>query len=185
MSCRGLHQPVDTVNRWVYRGLLCGLTLELLALATWVGGLIVLIGAVIPAVFNTLGGQDSGGFLLTRAFEGYNRLVVVAMALLVAIAVCRQWSGHPAVSVSRLEVVLLTLMGILLCVIVLVLHPQAAALQAEAFAVKDEQARKAAFEAFFRLHMPVRSLYMINMGLGIALLAMKVTRLVSRRESQV
>ncbi len=184
-SRRGLQQPVDTVNRWVYWGLRCGLTLELLALATWVGGLIVLIGAVIPAVFNTLGGQDSGGFLLTRAFEGYNRLVIVAMIVLAAIAVCRQWSGHPAVSVSRSEIVLLTLMGILLCTIVLLLHPQAAALQAEAFAAKDEQARKAAFEAFFRLHMPVRSLYMINMGLGIALLAMKVTRLISRRESHL
>jgi len=162
--------------------LLCGLTLELLALATWVGGLIVLIGAIIPAVFNTLGGQDSGGFLLTRAFEGYNRLVVVAMIVLAVAAVFRQWSGHPAVRVSRSEIVLLALMGIFLGTIVLVLHPQAAALQSEAFAAKDEQTRKAAFEAFFRLHMPVRSLYMVNMGLGIALLTMKVTRLVSKRE---
>lgn len=170
------------MNRWAWWGLLCGLTLELLALATWVGGLVVLIGAVIPAVFNTLGGQDTGGFLLTRAFEGYNRLVVVAMIILAAVAVFRHRSGHPAVSVSRSEIVMLALMGILLGVIVLVLHPQAAALQAEAFSAKDEQARKAAFQAFFRLHMPVRSLYMINMGLGIALLIMKVTRLLSRRE---
>ncbi|MDF0643676.1 MAG: DUF4149 domain-containing protein [Nitrospira sp.] len=170
------------MNRWTHWGLLCGLTLELLALATWVGGLIVLIGALIPAVFNTLGGQDSGGFLLTRAFEGYNRLVVVAMIVLAVVAVFRQWSGHPAVRVSRTEIVLLAAMGILLGAIVLVLHPQAATLQAEAFAAKDEQTRKAAFEAFFRLHMPVRSLYMVNMGLGIALLTMKVTRLVASRE---
>jgi len=46
------------------------LTLELVALGVWVGGLLVLIGAVIPAVFNTLGGQDAGGLVLTRGFEG-------------------------------------------------------------------------------------------------------------------
>ena len=52
--------------------------LELTALGTWIGGLIILVGAVIPAVFNTFGGQDSGGFFLTRAFEGYNRIVLIA-----------------------------------------------------------------------------------------------------------
>jgi uncharacterized membrane protein len=168
------------VNRPAHWGLVCGLSLELLALSVWVGGLIVLIGAVIPAVFNTLGGQDSGGFLLTRAFEGYNRLVVVAMAVLAAVAVYRSWHGHPAVSVSRGEMMLLALMGFLAGTIILVLHPQAAALQAEAFGAKDEQARKAAFEAFFRLHMPVRSLYMVNLGLGIALLVMKAKRSLQR-----
>jgi len=157
--------------------LICGLSLELLALGVWVGGLIVLIGAVIPAVFNTLGGQDSGGFLLTRAFEGYNRIVVAVMAVLVAVALYRWWNGHPAVSVTRAEILVLALMGILAGTIILVLHPQAAALQADAFAAKDEQVRKAAFEAFFRLHMPVRSLYMLNLGLGIALLVMKAKRL--------
>ena len=57
-------------------GLACALSVEYLALGVWVGGLIVLVGAVIPAVFNTFGGQESGGFFLTKAFEGYNRLVV-------------------------------------------------------------------------------------------------------------
>jgi len=67
-------------------------------------------------------------------------------------------------------------MGLIAGIIILVLHPQAAALQAEAFAVKDELARKAAFEAFFRLHMPVRSLYMVNLMLGMVLLVMKAKR---------
>lgn len=165
------------MSRPAHWSLICGLSLELLALGVWVGGLIVLIGAVIPAVFNTLGGQDSGGFLLTRVFEGYNRIVVAVMAVLVAVALYRRWNGHPAVSVTRVEMLLLALMGILAGTIILVLHPQAAALQADAFAAKDEQARKAAFEAFFRLHMPVRSLYMVNLGLGIALLVMKAKRL--------
>ena len=54
------------------------LTLEWLALGLWVGGLLVLVAAVIPAVFNTFGGQDSGGFFLTRAFEGFkNRILRV------------------------------------------------------------------------------------------------------------
>ena len=54
------------------------LALEWVALAVWVGGMVVLSGAVIPAVFNTFGGQDSGGMFLTRAFEGYHRFVIGA-----------------------------------------------------------------------------------------------------------
>lgn len=155
---------------------IAALSLEFLALAVWVGGLLVLIGAVIPAVFNTFGGQDSGGFFLTRTFEGYNRLVVAAMITLVLSMGYRWWSGDPAVYVSRSEAILVFLMSLIAGVIILVLHPQAAALQAEAFALKDEQAKRAAFEAFFRLHMPVRSLYMVNLVLGIVLLAMKAKR---------
>ncbi len=161
------------MSRRVHWGLVCALSCELLALGLWVGGLIVLIGAVIPAVFNTFGGQDTGGFLLTRTFEGYNRLVVAAMAVLALAMGYRWWNGEPAVRVSRGEVIVLGLMGLIAGLIILVLHPQAAALQAEAFAVKDEQARKAAFEAFFRLHMPIRSLYVVNLVLGMGLFVMK------------
>ena len=128
------------------------LSLEFLALGVWVGGLIVLVGAVIPAVFNTWGGQESGGLFLTRAFEGYNRLVVIALIVLVSAMALRQWRSGPVVAVTRSEWVLLSLMGGIAGVIILILHPQAAALQSEAFGLKDEQAKKAAFEAFFRLH---------------------------------
>jgi uncharacterized membrane protein len=155
--------------------LTCALSLEFLALGIWVGGLIVLIGAVIPAVFNTLGGQDSGGLLLTKAFEGYNRLVVIAMATLV-ISMGYRWMSGRVAQVSRTEWILLSIMGVIAALIIMILHPQAAALQAEAFASKDEQARKAAFEAFFRMHMPIRSLYMVNMVLGMWLLIMKAKR---------
>ena len=171
------------MSRPAHWGLICGLSLELLALSVWVGGLIVLIGAVIPAVFNTLGGQNSGGFLLTRTFEGYNRLVVGVIVVLAGVALYRWWLGHRAVRVSRVELALLASMGLLAGTIILILHPRAAALQAEAFAATDEQAKKAAFEAFFRLHMPVRSLYMVNLGLGIALLVMKAKRSLSAMES--
>lgn len=157
-------------------GLACVLCLEFLALGIWVGGLIVLIGAVIPAVFNTFGGQDSGGLFLTRAFEGFNRLVVVAVVILVFAMGYRWWSGEGVATVSRGEWILLSIMGLIAALIIIILHPQAAALQAEAFASKDEQARKAAFEAFFRFHMPIRSLYMVNMVLGIWLLVLKAKR---------
>jgi uncharacterized membrane protein len=151
------------------------LSLEFLALGVWVGGLIVLVSAVIPAVFNTLGGQESGGLLLTRAFEGYNRLVVVALVVLAAAMGYRQWRGAAA-GVNRSEWILLSAMGGIAGVIILVLHPQAAALQAEAFGLKDEQAKKAAFEAFFQLHKPIRSLYVLNVLLGIWLLVLKAKR---------
>ena len=157
-------------------GTVCLLSLEFLALGVWIGGLIVLVGAVIPAVFNTWGGQESGGFFLTRAFEGYNRLVVVALLLLLGAMGYRQWRGEAAATVSRSEWILLSAMGGIAGVIILVLHPQAAALQAEAFGLKDEQAKKAAFEAFFRFHKPIRSLYVVNMVLGIWLIVLKAKR---------
>ena len=158
------------------------MSLELLALGIWVGGLIVLIGAVIPAVFNTLGGQESGGYLLTRTFEGYNRLIVMVMAVLAAVMAYRWWTGHPAVSVTRGEIILLALMGFIAGVIILVLHPQAAALQSQAFTAHDDQARKAALEAFFRLHMPVRTAYIVNLCLGMALLVLKAKRSLQRED---
>ncbi len=170
---------MSATNRW---GLICAVSLEFLALGVWVGGLIVLIGAVIPAVFNTFGGQDAGGFFLTRTFEGYNRLVVAVMAVLGVTTWYRWRQGASSVPVSRAELILLAVMGLIAAAIILVLHPQAAALQAEAFGAKDELARKAAFEAFFRLHMPVRSLYMVNLVLGIVLLVVKVKRWMSRGE---
>jgi hypothetical protein len=161
----------------LHRGVIACLTLELLALGVWLGGLIVLVGAVIPAVFNTFGGQDSGGFFLTRAFDGYNRLVMGAAVALVLgvwwrLRLSRQ--GMPACSVSRLEWTLLGGMLLIAGIITFVLHPQAAALQAQAFASKGEEAKKAAFEAFFRFHKPIRILYMLNLGLGIGLLAVRV-----------
>ena len=166
-------------TRW---RLACALSLEFLALGVWVGGLIVLIGAVIPAVFNTFGGQDSGGFFLTTAFEGYNRLVLVALGVLVCAMSYRWWSGEVAATVSRGEWILVSIMGLIAALIIVVLHPQAAALQAEAFALKDEQARKAAFEAFFRLHMPIRSLYVVNVLLGIWLMVLKAIRSLRQEE---
>ena len=152
------------------------LTLEWLALGVWVGGLLVLIGAVIPAVFNTLGRQDSGGLFLTRAFEGYHRFVIVALVILWAALWYRWWSGDPALGVGRGEMTVLAVMVVTAGVIIVWLHPHAAALQAQAFAVQEEAAKKAAFEALFRILMPVRWLYMVNLALGILMIGIKAKR---------
>ena len=152
------------------------LTLEWLALGVWVGGLLVLIGAVIPAVFNTFGGQDLGGLFLTRAFEGYHRFVIGTLAILCAASWYRWWSGDPAVAVGRVEMTVLVVMGVTAGTIVVWLHPHAVALQSQAFAVQEEAAKKAAFEALFRILMPVRWLYMVNLALGILLIGIKAKR---------
>jgi uncharacterized membrane protein len=168
---------VRHASRW---GLVCCSTLEWLALGVWVGGLLVLVGAVIPAVFNTFGGQDSGGLFLTQTFEGYNRFVIGAVAIMCAAAWYRWWSGEQAVAVSRVELTILAVMVVIAGIIIVFLHPYAAVLQAEAFAVKEEVARKAAFEALFRVLMPVRSIYMVNLVLGIVLMGLKAKRSLSR-----
>lgn len=164
------------MRRSSYWGLVCCLTLEWLALGLWVGGMAVLIGAVIPAVFNTFGGQDSGGLLLTRAFEGYQRFVIGAVAVLCVTSWYRWWSGEAAVAVGRGELVVLMGMVIMAGVIILVLHPQAVALQAEAFAAQGEAAKKVAFEALFRVLMPIRILYGVILVFGVVLMGIKTKR---------
>jgi hypothetical protein len=136
----------------------------------------VLIGAVIPAVFNTFGGQDLGGLFLTRTFEGYHRFVIAALAILCAASWYRWWSGDPAVGVGRGEMIVLAGMAVIAGIIILWLHPYASALQAQAFAVQEETAKKAALEALFRVLMPVRWLYMVNLALGILLIGIKAKR---------
>ena len=164
------------------RALVACMTLELTALGTWVGGLIVLIASVIPAVFNTFGGQEIGGFFLTRSFEGYNRLVLIALAVLASGIIWRAWlqlGGHYC-AVTKGEWVILGLMAVVAGVIIFILHPQAAALQAAAFAAQDGEARKAALEAFFKLHSPMRALYVVNLGLGIALFGIRARSWIER-----
>lgn len=140
----------------------------------------VLSGAVIPAVFNTFGGQDSGGMFLTRTFEGYHRFVIGAAVILSAATAYRRLSGDPILAVGRSEMIVLAIMVMIAGVIIAVLHPNAAALQAEAFSTKDETARKTALEALFRVLLPIRSLYMFNLLLGVLLIGIKTKRSLDR-----
>jgi len=164
---------VRGMSRWV---MVCCLTLEWLALGIWVGGGLVLIGAVIPAVFNTFGGQDSGGVFLTRAFEGYHHFMVGALVTLWIAGWYRWWSGDPVVSVGRGEMAALIGMVVIAGIIILWLHPYAAALQAQAFSAQEAAAKKAALEAFFRVLMPTRLIYMVDLVLGILLIGIKAKR---------
>jgi hypothetical protein len=122
---------------------------------------------------------------LTRAFEGYHRFVIGACAILSAAAWYRWWSGDPIVEVSRSEMIVLAVMVMIAAIIIVVLHPNAAALQAQAFSTKDETAKKAALEALFRVLMPIRSLYMLNLVLGLALIGIKTKRSLDRNGSRL
>ena len=164
-------------SRWV---MVCCLTLEWLALGVWVGGGLVLIGAVIPAVFNTFGGQDLGGVFLTRAFEGYHRFMIGALITLWVAGWYRWWSGDPVVSIGRGEMAVLAAMAVIAGIIILWLHPYAAALQSQAFAAQEAAAKKEALEAFFRVLKPTRWVYMVDLVLGILLIGMKAKRSLGR-----
>lgn len=146
--------------------------------------MVVLSGAVIPAVFNTFGGQDSGGMFLTKAFEGYHRFVIGSMGILCGGLWYRWWSGLPAAQVGRGELILLMLMIVIAGLIIVVLHPKAAAFQMQAFSTKDMLAKKEALEALFRILLPIRSLYMVNLGLGLALIGIKAKQSLSQNGVQ-
>ena len=156
------------------RGLLVCHTLELLALAIWIGGLVVIMAAVIPAVFNSFG-MEPGGRFLTRVFDGYNRAVAAAILVLVSAAAWRIWVHRRSESaVTRPELLLLVVMIGVAAAIGLVLGPESVRLQEQAFAAQEEAVKKAALDAFFRTHAVVRGLYVFNLGLGVALLAVKL-----------
>ena len=156
---------------------MCCYTLELLALATWVGGLVIIVSAVIPAVFNSFG-MEAGGRFLTKVFDGYNRATVGSIAVLVVCSAARVWRGHSG-SVSRGigvrgETLLLGIMVVIAVSIIAVLGPHLVVLQEEAFMAKEEAEKKQAYDAFFRTHTIVRGLYLTNLALGIALMAVKM-----------
>jgi len=152
-------------------------TAELLALSIWTGGLVVIVASVIPAAFNSLT-MEVGGRFLTRVFDGYNRATLGAILVLVASSVIRECATRvgrmSGGRLTRMEVLLLSTMIVIGALIMVVWGPQSVALQEEAFAAKEEEARKLAYAAFFRTHTAVRGLYLLNLALGIALLAVKV-----------
>jgi hypothetical protein len=122
--------------------------------------------------------MEPGGRFLTRVFDGYNRTVLVAMAAMGGTIAVRAWgvsTGEPSSTLpSRTEAMLFGAMILVAFLIIVVLGPQSIALQEVAFGTREESARKAALDAFFRMHMIVRGLYILNLGLGVWLLAIKL-----------
>lgn len=148
---------------------------EALALAVWVGGLASIIAAVIPAVFTTIG-METGGRMLTRTFQGYDRLVLVAAGLIVAGTLVRVFvSGPWREQIGMIELVLVAIMVVFALTLAFWLTPETARLQGIAFGVRDD-AKRIAYENFFAYHRVARALYIINLGLGIALLCVKVRK---------
>lgn len=168
------------------RGWIVCFTSEVLALSIWIGGLVVIVASVIPAVFNSFG-MEQGGRFLARVFDGYNRLTAVAVVVLVSTAVWRFRAVRSTIpsdpgalargrGPSRMETVLLVTMLLVTVLIAFMFGPQSLALQQQAFEAEGDAAKKAAYDAFFRTHLVVRGLYLLNLGVAVALLAMKITR---------
>jgi hypothetical protein len=105
-------------------------------------------------------------------------MVLVVMALMGGAFAWRAWlaqsSGLSQAGPGRTEAILFGIMVLAAVTIIAWLGPESVNLQEEAFAAKDESARKAAYAAFFRVHTIVRALYIVNLGLGIGLMAVKL-----------
>ena len=145
-------------------------------MAVWVGGLVSIIAAVIPAVFTTIG-METGGRMLSRMFQGYDRLAMVAAGLIVAGTLLRTYgsTGNWREQIGMTELVLLALMVVIATVLACWLTPEAARLQTIAFGAKDD-AKSIAYDNFFAYHRIARALYIVNLGLGITLLCVKVRK---------
>ena len=143
----------------------------------WIGSLTALLTMVIPAVFNTLG-METGGRFLRRVFDGYNAVIVGVVVVLIGTTCFRYWKHRQEpdanLPVKRSEVGLLVGLTLVTVLVVTVLGPKAVALQEIAFEADSQEAKKTALEAFFRMHMIVRALHLINDGLAISLLVVKI-----------
>jgi hypothetical protein len=156
-----------------------GFLFELCALTLWVGGLVVIIAVVIPAVFNSFGMESAGRFL-RRVFDGYGLMNAGIVMLLGAFAWMRyRFFGSDSshlFSVSFTEWWLLGGMALVTCSILAVLGPQAVALQEQAFEAISKEEKDLAYEQFFGLHMVVRALHLVNLGLATSLFIVKVRK---------
>ncbi|MEK6695505.1 MAG: DUF4149 domain-containing protein [Nitrospirota bacterium] len=150
--------------------------MEILALAVWVGGLVSIIAAVIPAVFNTIS-METGGRMLTRMFQGYDRLALVSAGLIAAGTLVRIYgsTGNWREQIGMAELALLATMVVIVATLVFWLTPETARLQEIVFGAKDD-AKRIAYDNFFAYHRVARALYITNLGLGITLLCVKVKK---------
>ena len=156
-----------------------GYFVEMCALTLWVGGLMVIIAVVIPAVFNSFG-MEAGGRFLRRVFDGYGYLnlgILVVLSLL-AFLRFRSYGQDPShiFSVTTGEWWLLGGMLVVTIGILGILGPQAIALQEQAFEAISQEEKELAYKQFFRLHMIVRALHMVNVGLAFSLFILKLRK---------
>lgn len=150
--------------------------MEVVALAVWAGGLVGIIASVIPAVFNSMVNMEAGGRILARTFQGYDRMVLVAAGLIVAGMLVRVFVAGPwREQIGMTELTLLATMVVFAMVLTFWLNPETTRLQELAFSA-NEEAKRAAYEEFFVYHRVARALYILNLGLGIALLCVKVRK---------
>ena len=63
----------------------------------------------------------------------------------------------------------------------LILRPKAIELQEAAFSAETQEAKKTAYDAFFRTHMMVRTLHLINLGVAVSLLVTKFQQWLKKR----
>ncbi len=161
-----------------------GFFVEMCALTLWVGGLIVIIAVVIPAVFNSFGMEPAGRFL-RRVFDGYGYLNVGILCVLSVIALFRVRAyGRDSsllFSVTAGEWWLLGGMLVVTVTILGILGPQAVALQEEAFEAFSKEQKELAYSQFFRLHMIVRALHLVNVGLAFSLFILKLRKILVLR----
>jgi uncharacterized membrane protein len=148
--------------------------LEMLAVSVWIGGLLVLIGAVIPAVFSTIGMQ-AGARLLSHTFQGFDRLAVIAASVLVLAMAAR--FRFSAEAFGKITVVEVAAVGAMLAVVTLLafyISPETVRLQTLALSSSEGPEKQSAYDAFFRFHWIARALYITNMALGVAVVYVKV-----------
>ncbi len=120
--------------------------------------------------------------MLTKTFQGYDHLTQLSAGLLLLAMVVRIWGAgvwSPSASwreqVSMTELVLLMTMVTIAAALTFWLTPETAHLQGLAFTATAE-AKGAAYDEFFLYHRWARALYILNLGLGITLLCMKVRK---------
>lgn len=157
-----------------------GFLFELCALTLWVGGLVVIIALVIPAVFNAFGMEPAGRFL-RRVFDGFGMMNVGILLILCLVAGMRYriFGNNPSerFSVSSSEWWLLSGMALVTFSILVVLSPQAIGLQEQAFEAISKEEKDIAYAKFFRLHMVVRACHLVNFGLAAALFILRIRKI--------
>ncbi|MDH5562912.1 MAG: DUF4149 domain-containing protein [Nitrospirota bacterium] len=156
-----------------------GFFVEMCALTLWVGGLVVIIVVVIPAVFNSFGMEPAGRFL-RRVFDGYGYLNLGILCILSLLAFLRYrfYGRDPALifSVTPAEWWLLGGMLVVTVGILGILGPYAVGLQEQAFEAISKEQKDVAYGEFFRVHMIVRALHLVNVGLAFSLFILKLRK---------